>query len=122
LTPATPLSVTDPTDMRVHYSGYFLNLLAAIELFRETTTLQPNDFEAQLDRAPATPYPTPSDFWRRFPSAFSSSAVPERHRHHDSTERQTLFTVTLESCSRSGGIRVHDAVETVITMSRNMHP
>jgi hypothetical protein len=44
----TPLSVTDQTDMRVHYSGYFLNLLAAIELFRETTTLQPNDFEAQL--------------------------------------------------------------------------
>lgn len=44
----TPLSVTDQTDMRVHYSGYFLNLLAAIELFRETTTLQPNEFEAQL--------------------------------------------------------------------------
>jgi hypothetical protein len=44
----TPLSVTGQTDMRVHYSGYFLNLLAATELFRETTTLQPNDFEAQL--------------------------------------------------------------------------
>jgi hypothetical protein len=44
----TPLSATDQTDMRVHYSGYFLNLLAATELFRETTTLQPNDFEAQL--------------------------------------------------------------------------
>lgn len=44
----TQLSVTDQTDMRVHYSGYFLNLLAATELFRETTTLQPNDFEAQL--------------------------------------------------------------------------
>jgi hypothetical protein len=44
----TPLSVTDQTDMRVHYSGYFLNLLAATELFRETTTLQPSDFEAQL--------------------------------------------------------------------------
>jgi hypothetical protein len=47
--------------------------------------------------------------------------MPERHRHHDSTERRKLFTITLESCSRSGGIRVHDAVETVITMSRNMH-
>jgi hypothetical protein len=46
--------------------------------------------------------------------------MPERHRHHDSTERRKLFTITLESCSRSGGIRVHDAVETVITMSRNM--
>ena len=44
----TPLSVTDMADMRVHYSGYFLNLLAATELFRETTTLRPNDFEAQL--------------------------------------------------------------------------
>lgn len=44
----TPLSVTDQTDMRVHYSGYFLNLLAATELFRETTTLEPNNFEAQL--------------------------------------------------------------------------
>lgn len=44
----TQLSVTDQTDMRVHYSGYFLNLLAATELFRETSTLQPNDFEEQL--------------------------------------------------------------------------
>lgn len=44
----TQLSTTDQTDMRVHYSGYFVNLLAATELFRETTTLQPNDFEAHL--------------------------------------------------------------------------
>lgn len=44
----TPLSVTNQADMRVHYSGYFLNLLAATELFRETTTLQSNDFETQL--------------------------------------------------------------------------
>lgn len=44
----TPLSVTDQTDLRVHYSSYFLNLLAATELFRETTTLQPNNFEAEL--------------------------------------------------------------------------
>lgn len=42
------LSVTDQTDMRVHYSSYFLNLLAATELFRETKTLRPNDFETQL--------------------------------------------------------------------------
>jgi len=47
--------------------------------------------------------------------------MPARHRHHDSTEHRKLFTITLESCSRSAGIRVHDAVETVITMSRNMH-
>lgn len=45
----TPLSVTEQVDIRVHYSGYFLNLLAATELFRETTTLQPSDFEAQLN-------------------------------------------------------------------------
>jgi hypothetical protein len=44
----TQLSVTEQTDMRVHYSGYFLNLLAATELFFETTALQPNDFKAQL--------------------------------------------------------------------------
>jgi hypothetical protein len=47
--------------------------------------------------------------------------MPARHRHHHSTERRKLFTITLESCSRSAGIRVHDALETVITMSRNMH-
>jgi hypothetical protein len=46
--------------------------------------------------------------------------MPARHRHHNSTERRKLFTITLESCSRSAGIRVHDALETVITMSRNM--
>ena len=28
--------------------SYFLNLLAATELFRKTTTLQPNNFEADL--------------------------------------------------------------------------
>jgi hypothetical protein len=44
----TPLSVTEQTDIRVHYAGYFLNLLAATELFRETTALPPNYFEAQL--------------------------------------------------------------------------
>jgi len=32
-----------------------------------------------------------------------------------------MFTITLEWSSRSAGIRVHDALETVITMSRNMH-
>jgi hypothetical protein len=46
--------------------------------------------------------------------------MPARHRHHDSTERRKLFTITLESCSRSIGIRVHEAVETVITIGRNM--
>lgn len=44
----TQLSATEMTDMRVHYSGYFLNLLAATELFIETETLHPNNFEAQL--------------------------------------------------------------------------
>ncbi len=45
----TNLSVTDQTDMRVHYSGYFLNLLAATELFRETQTLLQNDFKTRLN-------------------------------------------------------------------------
>jgi hypothetical protein len=44
----TQLSANDLTDMRVHYSNYFLNLLAATELFRETDTLHPNDFQVQL--------------------------------------------------------------------------
>jgi hypothetical protein len=44
----TQLSAIDLMDMRVHYSGYFLNLLAATELFIETKTLHPNDFEVQL--------------------------------------------------------------------------
>lgn len=33
--------------MRVHYSGYFLNLLAAIDLLQESTHL-PNDFKARF--------------------------------------------------------------------------
>lgn len=44
----TPLSVTDQMDMRVNYSGYFLNLLGATELCCETTALQPNSFKAML--------------------------------------------------------------------------
>jgi hypothetical protein len=43
-----------------------------------------------------------------------------RHRHHHSSERPKTFTKTLESCSRSSGIGVHDAVETAFTNSRNM--
>lgn len=45
----TQLSVTDQTDMRIHYSSYFLYLLAATELFRQTTTLLPNKFEEQMN-------------------------------------------------------------------------
>jgi hypothetical protein len=47
--------------------------------------------------------------------------MPARHRHHHSSERRKSFTITLESCSRSSGIRVHDALETVTTIDRNMH-
>ncbi|MFC5480555.1 hypothetical protein [Massilia suwonensis] len=43
-----PLSGTGLTDLRVHYSSYFLNLLAAVDLFPDTKTLQPNDFEDRL--------------------------------------------------------------------------
>jgi hypothetical protein len=46
--------------------------------------------------------------------------MPARHRHLHSSERRKSFTITLESCSRSAGICVHDAMETVTTMSRNM--
>lgn len=43
------LSVNDQTDMRIHYSGYFQNLVAAIDLVRDTKSLQPNnDIEARL--------------------------------------------------------------------------
>jgi hypothetical protein len=46
--------------------------------------------------------------------------MPARHRHHHSSTRRKSFTITLESCSRSSGIRVHDALETVNTIDRNM--
>ena len=42
------LSATDQKDLRIHYSAYFLNLLAATEILRETTLLPPNHFEAQI--------------------------------------------------------------------------
>jgi hypothetical protein len=48
--------------------------------------------------------------------------MPARHRHHHSSARRKSFTITLESCSRSSGIRVHDALETVSAIDRNMHP
>jgi hypothetical protein len=47
--------------------------------------------------------------------------MPARHRHHDSSEQRKSFTITPESCSRSAGICVHDALETVTTNDRNMH-
>lgn len=31
-----------------------------------------------------------------------------------------MFTITLESCSRLAGVRVHDALETVTTIDQNM--
>jgi hypothetical protein len=40
----TQLSVTDQIDIRVHYSGYFLNLLAATELLGGAASVRPNDF------------------------------------------------------------------------------
>jgi hypothetical protein len=74
----------------------------------------------RITRIPAAPNSdassTRSDFWRQFPSAFSSSAMPERHRHHDSIERRQLFSITLESCSLSGGSRDHDASQYAATI------
>lgn len=43
-----PLSVQEAMDMRVHYSGYFLNLVAAIDLIRDTTTLPSGNFKSLL--------------------------------------------------------------------------
>jgi type I restriction enzyme R subunit len=45
--------------------------------------------------------------------------MPARHRYHHSSEARKKFTITLESCSRSPGIRTHDALETVTTIERN---
>lgn len=43
-----PLSFTDQADMRVHYSDYFLNLMASADLLKDFDTLKPIGFEAQL--------------------------------------------------------------------------
>ncbi|AFK62759.1 hypothetical protein TKWG_13165 [Advenella kashmirensis WT001] len=43
-----PLSVTELADMRVHYSGYFLNLLAAIDIVPNMPMLESEQFEKQL--------------------------------------------------------------------------
>jgi hypothetical protein len=48
--------------------------------------------------------------------------MPARHRERHSIARRKAFTITLESCSRPPGIRDHDALETVNTIDRNMHP
>lgn len=44
----TPLTTLMLTDMRVHYSAYFQNLLSATELMRESTPLPPKAFETAL--------------------------------------------------------------------------
>jgi hypothetical protein len=69
----------------------------------------------------ATHQPMPPDCWLRFLSPFSRSSLPARHRHRHSSEGRKLIAITLESCSRSAGICVLDALETVNTMRRNMH-
>jgi hypothetical protein len=46
--------------------------------------------------------------------------LPARHRRHHSSEQRKSFTITLESCSRSPGICVHDALETATTIDRNV--
>ncbi|PVZ90083.1 hypothetical protein C9426_01515 [Serratia sp. S1B] len=48
LTFRTPISVLDQIDMRVHYSSYFLNLMAAIDIFDEITLLKSSNFKEQL--------------------------------------------------------------------------
>src|SRR5688572_29807376 len=46
---------------------------------------------------------------------------PKRQRERYSARPPKVFTFILESCSRRPGISVHVAVETLFTMSRNMH-
>jgi len=46
--------------------------------------------------------------------------MPARHGHRLSSEGRQLITIALESSSRSAGILVHDALETVNTIGRNM--
>jgi hypothetical protein len=46
--------------------------------------------------------------------------MPARHRERHSTAFPKTFTITMEWCSRTHGIRVHDALETANTMRRNM--
>jgi hypothetical protein len=46
--------------------------------------------------------------------------MPARHREHHSTAHPKTFTITLERYSHPAGICVHDALETVNTIDRNM--
>src|SRR5216683_1755581 len=46
--------------------------------------------------------------------------MPPRHRTIHSAPSSKLFTLRLESCSRSAGISVHVALETPFTIDRNM--
>jgi len=47
--------------------------------------------------------------------------MPARQREHYSGSPPKVFTLTLELCSRPAGIGVHVGLETLFTMSRNMH-
>ena len=46
--------------------------------------------------------------------------MPEWQKTRYSGSYLKLFTMKSELCSRRAGIRVHDALETLTTMSRNM--
>ncbi len=47
----TPMSTEQAEDLRIHYSSYFLNLLAAVDLFVEKGSPLPPGFEARLGSA-----------------------------------------------------------------------
>jgi hypothetical protein len=70
----------------------------------------------------SAPSPDATGVYAVIPIAVLSSAMPARHRERHSSAHPKTFTITLELCSRPPGIRVHDALETVITMLRNMQP
>jgi len=102
-------------DSECYSFGGHISVGAMISLGSRTLLRKARFTATGITRIPAaltaTHHPRGQIFWRRFPSAFSSSAMPERHRHHDSIEWRKLFTIMLESCSRSGGIRVRDEVK-----------
>ena len=51
--------------------------------------------------------------------AVEVSTMPARHRERYSSSLRNLSTITPESCPPSNGLSVHDALESLSTMSRN---
>jgi hypothetical protein len=50
------------------------------------------------------------------------SIMPARHRDRDSGSRLKLSTIRPSACPRRAGMSVHDALESLDSISRNNHP